>query len=402
MKKRLILGIIALLLVLMVVPACAAAPAEPIKIGVLLPLTGVGAYGGEQCRLGFEMGLEESGYKAAGREIRLFVEDTEGAPPTTVTKARKLIEKEKVHMFFGPWFEHTSLALKGIVIPWGRPIVFPMAAAIARTMEIPNSLNFSYTDEQITVPYARYAYEKLGYRGAILVASDYAWGHDTLEAYAEGFRRAGGTVVDEIYIPLDTMDMSPYLDKMRAHAAEADFIWDFVIVADGVRLHRQFFEAGLHEIFDRFPSGDVIPTGLLYETGLADVGAYSGYAWFPEVEIAANKKFIQGFENKYPGKAADWFAACGYQGAKIILTALEDIEGKAEDKEAFLSALIGVRIAAADNIYTEGVLTFDPTYRAPILDQYIARVVEVDGKPAREMVDVIRGTPPKLLKGFKE
>jgi len=400
--KKLILCAVAFLLVLVVAAGAALAAAKPIKIGVLLPFTGVGAYGAEQCRLGFEMGLEESGYKAAGREIRLLVEDTGGDPPTTVTKARKLIEKEQVHMFYGPWFEHTSLALKGIVVPWGRPVIFPMAAGLKRTAEIPYSLNFSYTDEQITVPYARYAYEKLGYRRAILAASDYAWGHDTLEAFAEGFIRAGGTVVDRIYVPLGTMDMSPYIDRMKAKAAEADFMWEFVIVHDGVRLHRQFFEAGLHETLRRFATGDVLTTTLIDEVGRGAVGAECGYAWLPEIEVAANKKFIQGFGKKYPGKAADWFAACGYQGAKIILTALEAIGGKSEDKKAFLGALTGVKVPAKDNIYTEGVLTFDPTYRAAILDAYMARVVAVDGKPKRKVFDVVKGTPPKLLKGFKE
>jgi branched-chain amino acid transport system substrate-binding protein len=143
-------------------------------------------------------------------------------------------------------------------------------------------------------------------------------------------------------------------------------------------------------------------TTLLNETGLAAVGSLAGYAWLPEIEVPASRKFIQNFEKKYPGKAPDWFAACGYQGAKIILTALQNIGGKAEDKEAFLKALIEVKVKPEDNIYTEGVLTFDPKYRAPIVDQYLAKIVEADGKAKREVIDVIKGVPPKVLPGFKE
>ena len=197
------------------------------------------------------------------------------------------------------------------------------------------------------------------------------------------------------------MDMAPYIDRMKAHAAKADFMWDFVIVTDGVRLHRHFFEAGLHKTIHRFPTSDVFTTTLIDDVGLAPaVGNLCGHQWLPEIEVPTSKKFVHEFEKKYPGKAADWFSACGYQGAKIIVTALEAIGGKSEDKEAFLGALIGVKVPAKDNIYTDGVLTFDPTYRAAILDMYIAKVVEVDGKPKRQVIDVIKGVPPVALPGF--
>ena len=400
--KKLILCVVALLLALVVVTGdAAAAAAKPIKIGVIMPYTGVGAYPAEQNRLGFKMALEEYGYKAAGREIRVFYEDDEGSPPVAATKARKLVEKEKVHMLYGPWNDHTGLAVESYIKPLGLPFACPMAGALVRTVDYPSALNFCYTEENITAPFAKYAYEKLGYRRAILVASDYAWGHSCVEAYAEAFRRAGGTVVDKIYIPLGTMDMAPYIDKMKAHGAKADFMWDFVIVTDGVRLHRHFFEAGLHKTIHRFPSSDIFSTTLIDDVGPdAAVGVLCGYQWLPEIAFSTSKKFVQEFEKKYPGKAADWFSACGYQGAKIIVTALKAIGGKSEDKKAFLGALIGVKVPAENNIYTDGVLTFDPTYRAAILDMYIAKVVEVDGKPKRQVIDVLKGVRPMVLPGF--
>ena len=80
--------------------------------------------------------------------------------------------------------------------------------------------------------------------------------------------------------------------------------------------------------------------------------------------------------------------------------ALKAIGGKSEDEEAFLRALIGAKVPAKDNIYTDGVFTFDPTYRATILDMYIAKVVEVDGKPKRQVIDVLKGVRPMQLPGF--
>ena len=52
--------------------ACAA---EPIKIGAILDFTGPVADLGPKFKAGIELALEEAGYKVAGREIKLIVED---------------------------------------------------------------------------------------------------------------------------------------------------------------------------------------------------------------------------------------------------------------------------------------------------------------------------------------
>ena len=80
------------------------------------------------------------------------------------------------------------------------------------------------------------------------------------------------------------------------------------------------------------------------------------------------------------------------------MTVLKAIGGKSEDKEAFLRALIGVKVPARDNTYTDGVLAFDPIYRATILDMYITK--EVEGNPKRQAIDVLKGIRPMELPGF--
>src|SRR3972149_1672347 len=78
-----------------------AAAAEPIKIGFMAPYVGVFSKFGTDLRDGFKLCLEEVGNKVAGREIVLVNEDDEGKPEVGLVKARKLVEKDQVHILAG-------------------------------------------------------------------------------------------------------------------------------------------------------------------------------------------------------------------------------------------------------------------------------------------------------------
>src|SRR5437868_15051432 len=79
-------------------PACAQGP---IKIGFLSPLSGAIAAAGKDMYAGCELYWQESGWQMAGRKVEVVLEDNEGNPATTLTKARKLVESDKAHMLAG-------------------------------------------------------------------------------------------------------------------------------------------------------------------------------------------------------------------------------------------------------------------------------------------------------------
>jgi len=98
---------------LLVVPTQAA---EPIKIGVLLPYSGVFGGLGKDQTLALEMGFDDFGREVAGRPIELIRADTESKPGSGLAQAKKLILKDKVDMIVGrrsgarlrPQLRHTT------------------------------------------------------------------------------------------------------------------------------------------------------------------------------------------------------------------------------------------------------------------------------------------------------
>ncbi|MGW8187580.1 MAG: ABC transporter substrate-binding protein, partial [Desulfobacterales bacterium] len=75
MKKAMLVFLSVVLAAALSVPFQAAAK-EPVKIGVLVPLTGIVAQGGLEMKYGIEMAAAEKG-TVLGRPIELLVEDTQ-------------------------------------------------------------------------------------------------------------------------------------------------------------------------------------------------------------------------------------------------------------------------------------------------------------------------------------
>jgi len=67
---------------------------EPIKIGVILPLTGPSAAIGQEALKGIQFALEEAGNRIAGRPVQLVVADDQNSPNVGLTEARRLVENE--------------------------------------------------------------------------------------------------------------------------------------------------------------------------------------------------------------------------------------------------------------------------------------------------------------------
>jgi len=105
-----------LLVFLLLLAAPAAARAQgPVKIGLLLPYTGVLSVQGIDTTRGLELSLAKVGGKAGGRDVQVLKEDTEAKPDVGLTKIRKLIERDRVDFVVGPVNSVVALAIRNYV-----------------------------------------------------------------------------------------------------------------------------------------------------------------------------------------------------------------------------------------------------------------------------------------------
>jgi branched-chain amino acid transport system substrate-binding protein len=96
-----------------------AAPAstEPIKIGVVGPMTGLASFVGKNMIEGIQLAVDDINQAKllGGRPVEFVQRDDEYDPAKTVTAVRDLIEKEHVVALFGPASATTYLAVQRII-----------------------------------------------------------------------------------------------------------------------------------------------------------------------------------------------------------------------------------------------------------------------------------------------
>ncbi len=358
--------------------------AEPIKIGYLAPYVGVFAKFGSDLRDGFKFYLDEVGNKVAGRQIVFIDEDSEGKPEVGLVKAKKLVEKDRVHILAGIISSGVAYAVRDYVIEKKVPLVITNAGATKLTQEqrTPFIFRTSFANGQQDRAGGWYAYAKLGARKVIMIGSDYAAGHEKGDGFKKTFKFMGGEVVEEIYPPLGTNDFAPYLAKIANYVGKVDRVWAFFAGSDAIRFVNQYQEYGLKEKLKLFCEEGVTDEANLPSQKEAVLGVESYARYCIGYDSPENKRWVAAYQKKFrydPGALSEG----GYVGAKFIIKALEAVQGKIENQEAFLKALRKVKFEAP-----RGPVRFDE-HQNVIFNTFIERVEKKDGKYNNVVVDII-------------
>ncbi len=344
---------------------------EPVRIGFIYTSTGPFAQTGLDMRDGFQLYLSEVGSKAGGRAIDV-IEESIGSnkPDEALTKARKLVERDKVHILGGVNATPEAYALRPYVTDRKVPTVIMLAGADGITQKLKSDYVFrsSFANSDSSHPFGEWAY-KQGYRKAVLVVQDFGAGYEQIGGFARTFIEAGGQVIQEIYPPLGTPDFSPYLGQIRR---DTDVVMAFVAGADALRFVIQYAEFGLKGKLPLIGKGYLVDEVILPKQGDTALGIVTSLHWSAALEIPANKRFLEAYSAKFR-RPATTYSEQGYVGAQMIVQALEAIKGRVENKEAFLAALARVDIEAP-----RGKVRLD-SYHNPIHPIYIRKVEKKDG-----------------------
>ena len=182
-----------------------AADQPPIKIGFMAPYVGVYAKIGKDMNNGFKLYLEEINSRVGDRRIQLFTEDTEGKPANGLTKAKRLVEKEGVHILSGIIHSGVAYAIRNYVDAHKIPLIITNAGAAKLTAQDRSRYIFrvSFVNGQQDLAGGWYARKKRGIRKVTVMAPDYSAGHEKAGGFMKTFKSDGTNVIQEIYPPHD-------------------------------------------------------------------------------------------------------------------------------------------------------------------------------------------------------
>ena len=350
----------------------------PVKVGMLVTLSGPGAVLGGQVRDGFMLALKMRGGKLGGHPAEIVVADDELKPDVAVSRAKKLVESDKVSFVVGPIFSNVLGAIFRPVTEGGAILISPNAGSsvFAGKSCSPDFFVTSYENTQIHAVLGEVA-QRRGYKRAFLLAPNYQAGKDAIAGFKSRFK---GEILAEDYVPLTQLDFQA--DLARIAEAKPDVIFTFMPGGLGIALVKQFHQSGLAETIP-FLSAFTADESTLPAEQDAAVGLFGAMTWAPNMDNAANKAFVDGYLAAYhavPGS----YAMQGYDAAQLIDSALAKVGDDMADRPKLRAAL-----RAADFASPRGPFKFNRN-GYPIQDFYLVKAARrADGLYETEIVEKV-------------
>src|SRR3954467_4593437 len=158
---------------------------EKLKIGVIVTLSGPAAALGGQVRDGFNLAIKDLGGKMGGKEVKVVVADDELKPDAAITKAKGLLERDKVDFVVGPIFSNMLQAIHRPITENKTFLISPNAgpSSYAGKECSPFFYVTSYQNDQVHEILGKVAQDR-GYKRMYVLVPNYQAGKDS----AAGFK----------------------------------------------------------------------------------------------------------------------------------------------------------------------------------------------------------------------
>lgn len=369
--KRQLIGLAAAA-TLLAAPALAG---EPVKVGMITTLSGGGSALGIDIRDGFALALKQGGGKLGGVAVELIVEDDGRKPDKAKDISDRMLKRDKVDIMTGIVWSNLAMAVVPKVTRAGTIYISPNAgpSALAGKGCHANYFNVAWQNDNLHEVTGQYVQDQ-GYRKLYILAPNYPAGKDSLKGFKRFYQ---GEIAGEVYTKLGQKDYAAEIAALRD--AKPDAVFFFLPGGMGISFIKQYAQAGLTGKIPLFGPAFSFDQTILGAVGDAALGVINGSQWNQDLDNAANKAFVAGFQAEY-GRLPSLYASQGYDAARLIGGALRDVGGDLTNQDAFRAAL---RAANFDSV--RGKFRFGPNQH-PIQDLYVRRVVRQGNVLTNEIV----------------
>lgn len=356
----------------------AAAHAEgTIKIGVIGQFSGTFADFGQEIGNGIDTYIREHGDTVAGKKIEILRRDQAGPNPDRGKQlAQELITRDKVDFLAGIDFTPTAFAIAPLITQAKIPAVIMNAATLGITDSSPYFVRFAPTLDALETKFGEWAAQN-GIKKCYVVVADYVAGHAAGDAFKKSFTAHGGQIVGEMGVPLETLDLAAYVQRIADVKPEAILVF-LASTKQSEEFAKLYVQTGLKaggtkllgatDLFSQSPAAAKAASD-------AEIGAYSvqNYAW--TLDNPLNKKYVADF-TKYFGTELhpDFMSVSGYDGMAAIYRVIEQLHGKIDGDKA----MAVFKTLAFDS--PRGAIKIDPDTRDVIQPVYIRQIERRNGE----------------------
>jgi branched-chain amino acid transport system substrate-binding protein len=377
MSKRIIAAMVAAVAALAV--SSGASLAQEIKVGVILPYTGVGAELAQQIERGMDQYIKLNPDDVKPYKFTLIKRDSK-APDGAAAKvdAQELLTQDNVDALAGWVYSPDAIASAPVVTAGKKLAVIENAGTSFITNLSPYYVRTSFTLWHSSYQLGIAAAKTLKAKTAVVAYSDYPPGKDSLDGFKKAFEDNGGKVIDAIPSggPGQVPDFTPFFQ--RAKDEHPDVLFVFVPAGDhATAVVKTYGALGMKDAgIKLIGPGDIVQDIKLQGMGDAAVGLITMHHYNADLDNPKNKAFVAAWKKDYgPDSTPDFTSAGGYDGMAAIVHAAHATDGKM-DGDAAVKSLLGWKFDSP-----QGPIMIDPETRDIVMNEYLDEVVKgPDGK----------------------
>jgi len=315
--------------------------AEELRIGYVAPTTGIFAQVGKDMVDGFQLYLDDVNGDFGGAKVKFIVEDEQAKPDTAVTRAKKLILQDKVHMLVGGLLASSGYALAPVSTADKTVYVVPVSAADDLTQrdlpKYPYMVRTGWSSSQPSHPFGQWACDQ-GYKKIVAIGADYAFGYEVIGGFQRAFEACGGQIIQKIWPPLGTKDFGPYIPTIRQ---DADAIFTLMVGPMSLQFPKQLAASGNKKPV--IGGGTSYDEFVLPSMGDEVIGHVSALQYSAALETPKNEAFVKKYRAKY-GKVPSYYSETNYTTAQMIREVIKNNKGNFPGAEEFVKQVAALKL----------------------------------------------------------
>jgi branched-chain amino acid transport system substrate-binding protein len=312
--------------------------AADIKIGFVTTLTTPVAVIGKDMRDAVELAMEHIGGKMSGENVEIVYADDEFNSQKGKQATERLVLRDNVDIVAGYIWSNVLLASAPVVLNANKILISANAgpSPLAGAQCNANFFNIAWQNDQTPMALGELLNQQ-GVKSLYLVAPNYAAGQNMVAGVERTFK--GKVVGKDMTVWPSQRDWSAELSKVKA--AKPDGVFTFYPGPAGPAFIKQYQQAGLEKDVPLYSvyTLDSISLPLFQKAGMETVlGTKMTQFWAPDLDNAANRKFVGDFRKKY-GRYPSFYAAQSYDSIMYIKSAVEAVSGDISNIDGMRAAL---------------------------------------------------------------
>ena len=228
------------------------ADTEPIRFGVIEPLTGPVADAGAYVVSGLNIGVDKINADGGvcGRPLEPIILDGQNDPQESANAAENLITRENVPIIMGAWGSSSTLAVMPVMERQGVPLVVETSSSGKITASDTPGFEWVHRISPMSAMEAEaaesYIVTELGMTKVAILSVNNDWGRGAGEVFRNAIEAQGGVVVSEDYVDQSVTDVLPQLTEINNSEANA------ILITTGAgqiaTILKQYHELGMDQI----------------------------------------------------------------------------------------------------------------------------------------------------------